>query len=221
MDVADLMAAIKARDIGRVQEMLDEDPELVHAHSSTGESAVLTAVYYGAGEIRDFLLSRGAVLDLQEAAAVGDQGRIQALLSAGEVAVDAYSADGFTALALSAYFGHLEAARILLAAGASVQARAHNRLDNTPLHAAAAGRHADLAALLLTAGAPVGEQDGAGWAPLHLAADNGDLSTATVLLQHGADVNQRGPGGNTPLAKAEQKGHAAVADLLRSRGAAL
>lgn len=219
MGVADLIAAIKVRDAGRVQALLDQDPGLVHIHSSDGESAVLTAVYYGAREIRDLLLSRGAVLDLHEAAAVGDAGRIQALLATGEVAVDAYAADGFTALALSAYFGHLEAARALLGAGASVRARAHNGLDNTPLHAATAGRHSDLAALLLTAGAPVGEQDGAGWAPLHLAADNGDLRIITLLLEYGADVSQRGPGGETPLAKAEQKGHTAALDLLRSHGA--
>ena len=65
----------------------------------------------------------------------------------------AFSPDGFTALHYAGFFVKVEAARELIAAGASVDVYTRNPFANQPLHAAAAGRHHEVCRLLLGAGA--------------------------------------------------------------------
>ena len=67
--------------------------------------------------------------------------------------LNAFAYDGWTPLHLAAFFGHLDAARALIDAGADIDAFSRNGLTNTPLHAATAGRHGDVALLLVEHGA--------------------------------------------------------------------
>jgi ankyrin repeat protein len=62
---------------------------------------------------------------------------------------------------------------MLLEAGADVGAVSRNGLGNTPLHAATAGKHGDVALLLLTAGADGRSIDTGGYTPLQIATENG------------------------------------------------
>src|SRR5213592_2581856 len=129
--------AIKAGEFDRVKTMVSADPTLLDARARTGESAILTAVYRGQKAIVNLLVSRGAPMTLCEAAAAGEVERDERLLEEG-AATDAYSADGWTALHLAAFFGHMKLAERLLARGADVAARSRNSNANTPLHAALA-----------------------------------------------------------------------------------
>src|ERR671935_1922639 len=86
--------AIKAGEFERVKAMVTADPTLTDAHSRTGESAILTAVYHRQKEIVNLLVARGAALTLFEACAAGEVERVERLL-AGGAAVNAYSADGW------------------------------------------------------------------------------------------------------------------------------
>ena len=85
----DLFAAIKAGEFERVKTLVSADPALVNARSSTGESAILTAVYNGRKEIANLLVARGATLTLFEASAAGEFDRAERLLEQG-AAVNAY-----------------------------------------------------------------------------------------------------------------------------------
>ncbi len=88
-----------------------------------------------------------------------------------------------------------------------------------PLHAAAAGGHADVATLLLAWGADVSADSLAFGTPLHRAAERGDLATVLLLLQHGAAVNARECDTDcTPLCYAVNGGHGAVAQALAEHG---
>lgn len=89
----------------------------------------------------------------------------------------------------------------------------------TPLHRAAAGGHADFAALLLASGATVDARDHAGRTPLHLAAEQGHLAAAKVLIDRGARLDLLDRGGDTALHKAARQGHVALAEALLARGA--
>lgn len=73
------------------------------------------------------------------AAIQGDVPRIEELLAGNRSLVSALSTDGWTPLHLAAFFGKADAARTLLNRGAEVNARSTNSMENTPLHAAAAG----------------------------------------------------------------------------------
>jgi ankyrin repeat protein len=77
-------------------------------------------------------------LDLYEAAASESMERVEELVRADSSLVNTYSSDGFTALGLSAFFGHQEVVEFLLTAGADPNLAARNPMHVTPLHSAAA-----------------------------------------------------------------------------------
>src|SRR5919204_1849627 len=130
--------AIKAGEYERVKAMVSAEPELIDARSRTGESAVLTAVYYRQKDIVNLLVARGATLTLFEACAAGELDRVERLLSESSASVNTYSPDGWTPLHLAAFFGHQKIAELLIAYDADVTARSKNENGNTPLHAALA-----------------------------------------------------------------------------------
>jgi ankyrin repeat protein len=94
-------------------------------------------------------------------------------------------------------------------------------MANTPLHAAAAGKHADLVKLLLDHGASADARQNGGWAPLHSAAQNGDLESARALIDAGADVSARADNNQKPLDLALTKAQQAMVEFLEANGAKL
>jgi ankyrin repeat protein len=211
--------AIKAGEFERVKAMVSADPTLIDARSRTGDSAILTAVYHRQKEIVNLLVARGAPLSLFEACAAGEEERVERAIEADPLAVNTYSADGWTPLHLAAFFGHARIAEMLLAAGADVAARSHNTNANTPLHAALAGNHKFVAGLLIGRGSDLNAADGNGWHPLHIAAANNNLETIKVLIAQGADAALPNREGLTPLSIAQEKNHREAAAFLRRHGA--
>src|SRR4051812_27704923 len=111
--------------------------------AETTPSPILQAVYRGDRETLDALLAADPELDVFEAAAVGDTERVAALLAANaDLVTPPTPADGFPALTLAAFFGPLDAARLLLDRGADPDVMAAGPSRLRPLHGAVAGRHA-------------------------------------------------------------------------------
>jgi len=209
--------AIKAGEFERVKALVSADPTLVNARSSTGESAILAAVYNGRKDIANLLVARGATLTLFEACAACEFDRVERLLEGG-AAVNACSHDGWTPLHLAAFFGHAKVTELLLAHAADVQVRSRNANGNTPLHAALASNQKIAAGLLIGGGADVNAADAAGWRPLHLAAAHNNLDAMKVLIAQGADISATNAEGLTPLAFARQRNHREAAALLQRHG---
>ena len=218
-DTQAFIDAIKAGEYERVKAMVSADPELIDAHSRTGDSAILTAVYHRQKEIVNLLVARGVSLTLFEACAAGELERVERLLADNPAAINQHSADGWTPLHLAAFFGHVKITELLLARGAEVAARSKNANGNTPLHAALAGNHKLVAGLLVGASADVNAPDAAGWRPLHLAAFNNNLDAMKALIAQGADVSAVNGDGQTPLSLAQEKNQREAAALLRRYGA--
>ena len=214
----EMIDAVKAGKMAEVRTLLDMDPMLANVRAESGESAILLATYYGRKEVAEMLLVSGAELDIFDAAAVGQAGCITALLKEDAARVNSYASDGWTPLHLAAFFGHAEAAEILLAHGANLQSLSRNSTANTPLHAAVASRKTDLVKLLLASRANVNAQAGNGWRPLHLAVHRGDKELTRILLAAGAEANAKNGEGQSALTIALEKSHEEVADLLRGRG---
>ena len=141
-----------------------------------------------------------------ESAAFGDLDRLGALLEPTRRSRPRSPADGFSPLHLAAFFGKPEAAALLLALGADVDAPGRGWMTGGPLHSAASANHTGVATILLDAGADPNVKQSGGWTPLHAAAMNGNLELVEQLLAHGADPAAENEDGASVLTLAEAHG---------------
>ena len=210
----ELFAAIKEGDQEALQRILAADPAAARSVDEIGVSALLTAAYHGNTAAVTALRETGMELNVFEAAAVGDLGRVRALVDADPTLARAYASDGFHALGLAAFFGHSEVVRFLITAGADVSAPSRNTMNVTALHSALAGPDPDSAFALIAAGADVNARQQDGYTALHEAAQNGDSAAIDALLAAGADPSAMIGSGERPADLARKHGHPEIARLL-------
>jgi ankyrin repeat protein len=217
---ANFFAAVEAGNLAEVSRLLEAEPALLDAKNERGATAVLTACYTGRNEIRDYLIAKGARLELEEAAAAGQLLRVKELVEAEPAAARSYSPDGFPIMALAAAFGHEEVVRYMLSKGADVNAVATNGSGYTALTGAVASGHAAIAKWLAENGADVNYRYARGYSPLLTAAANGHLEIVKMLVASGADPDARTDDGKNALAFAAERKHEEVAEYLRGQGLA-
>ena len=210
---ADVIAAVQAGDAGKIRGLL-HDPSLAAAKDANGVSALMLAFYYRRPEIANLLLAAKPELDIFEATAAGKADKVAEILKRDPASAKHWSADGFTALHLAAFFGHPEIARMLIRNAADVSATSKNAMKVAPLHSAAAAHNREIVRLLLENDAPADVRQEGGWTPLHEAAQIGDVEMVRDLLQHRADPQARSNDGKTPADMATAKGHEEILKLL-------
>ena len=156
-------------------------------------SALLEALYRGQTDQVEQILAGDPQLDVFEAAALGKTDRLRELLDEDASLANAFGADGFHPLGLACFFGHVDAARLLLERGADVNALSRNdRIQTAAIHAAAAaeGKREDtryeLVQLALEHGADPDLPQAGGFRAIDAARQNGDKRVEELLLQHGA-----------------------------------
>jgi ankyrin repeat protein len=149
----DIFEAAAYGRLDRLRERIDDDPGAVTAFSADGFTALHLASFFGKTEAARLLVDAGA-------------------------RVDTYTTNDFANQPLHAAAAgrHLEICRILLAAGADVNATQHGGF--TPLHEAAQHGDVEMVELFLSAGADpsVRVADGGTPADLADAADHHDLA---------------------------------------------
>lgn len=215
---AELFQAIEAGDLGEVDRLVGDSPELAGARSTDGVSALLASRYRGRQDITDVLLAARPELDIFDAAALGDVGRIVALITENRSLASAWSKDGYTPLQLASFFGQPAAVKVLLANQADVRPASRNDMHVHALNAAAAGGHAAVVNVLLDAGADPDAPQQNGWTALMSAAANGDVAIAKLLLDAGADPSKATDDGTDAASLAIEKEHEAVLKLLGAAG---
>ena len=207
---------IQAGSVAEVTASLDTKPSLAEYRDPQGVSALLWAVYTGQKTIRDLLLKKraelGVVPDIFEAAATGDEARLQQVLSDDASAAQDFSGDGWTALHLAAAFGTPLSVGALIFRGARVDAVSKNAQRNQPLHAALAlGRNPSAIELLLSHGANPNATQAGGFTPIFAAATANRKDLAELLVNHGANPHQASDQGKTPADFARERGHQELA----------
>lgn len=211
----DLFGTIREGDQATLERILAADPGAALSVDADGVSALLTAVYHGNAPAIAALRATGVELDVFEAAALGDLGRVRALVDADPSLARAFAPDGFHPLGLAAFFHHGDVVRFLIAAGADVRAPSQNGLTVTALHSAVADGGDRVSALaLIAAGADVHATQRHGWTPLHGAALSGDRVVVEALLAAGADPAATHDSGKRAADSAREAGHADLAQLL-------
>lgn len=209
--------AIKAGKVDEVKALVEQDPSLRSARDANGASAILVAAYNMKPDVVNALIELGAPVDIFEAAVLGKVDRIQDILKSAPARASEYAPDGFTPVALAAFFGQPAAVMALIAAGADVNAAAKNPLKVAALHAAVAGRNIEAVKAILAAGADANAQQQAGFRPIHEAGNNANRTLAELLIAHGADPTLTADDGKNAIDIARAKGHAEFADWLATQ----
>jgi ankyrin repeat protein len=152
---------------------------------------LLEALYRGDQEGVERLLAQTAELNVFEAAAFGRTERLGELLAEEPSLANAYGDDAFQPLGLACFFGHIDAARVLLEHGADPNTLARNEhIQTNALHAAAASENKgpevryELCKLLLEHGADPGIPQGGGdFRAIDAARQNGDTELERLLSE--------------------------------------
>jgi ankyrin repeat protein len=184
------------------------------ARNEQGVSAIMYALYSNRRHMVDELRPYAGEIDVFEAAALGDEGRLRALLDEEPELANARYGDGFTPLHFAVFFGTPETTRLLIERGADVEAMATGPIAVRPLGSAAAAGNLEGARALLDAGADVQGTAESGATALHSAALNGDVELARLLLERGAEPDHAKADGATPRSLAAAGGSDELRALL-------
>jgi cytohesin len=201
----------------------------VNAIQPDGATALHWAVYAEDAELTAALLRAGAnvhvrnnygVSPMAVAAKHANPDILGQLMKAGADPNDKinYVNADETPLMHAARAGNVEAVRMLLLAGAQVNAR-ESWNGQCPLHWAAAEGHGQVVEALIEGGADIRQRSMAGTTPLLFAVRKGDTRSVNALLAAGADVNEKRFDLATPLLVAIINGHEDLVDLLLEKGA--
>jgi ankyrin repeat protein len=201
-----LFDLVGSKDNAALQEAIAKDAAAVATRNGEGASLLAVAAYMGNTEAVSAIRAALPQIDAHEAIILGDIDRVKALLAEGWDG-NALSPDGFTPLALAAFFGRKEVFDLLLPLTKDVNQRATNSQQVAALHAAAAVRAVPAVEKLLRAGADPNLPQQQGFLALHTAAMHGDALLAGLLLLFGADPALRDAAGKSAADHARAGGH--------------
>lgn len=209
-----LIDALVNGDDAEVQKLVEADRRIADERGEDGVSALMQALYRGQTKNVATIAEARGWLDVFEAAAIGDPGRLELALKEDPQAVKAFSADGFTALHFALFFGRRLPANLLVLAGSDVNAEARNPSRVRPIHSAVAGPDPMSAEILIAIGADVNVQQQGGYTALHAAAKRGNEQLVDLLLRADADPGIPTDSGQTAADLAREAGHEALAARL-------
>ena len=223
-----LADAARDRDFDTVRLLLADTDE-IDAYGSDGTQALLWVIRVQDSELAQLLLDAGAdpnlanrydLTPLALAVDLGSLDIVELLLAAGADAT-VVDAAGEPLLFTAARNGDVAIARALLAAGIAVDA-VDASFGQTALMVAARERQAEIARLLIDAGADIGRQTPSGETPGHrLPADNAGSKGEGIVRGGWPEHGMRAPiqGAKTPLLYAARDGSPEITRMLIDAGA--
>jgi ankyrin repeat protein len=196
-------------DSEEIARLLDLHPDWINLKQDN-YSPIMIALYNNKVQIAKMIWKRKPELNVFDACAIGDLETAKRLLDEKPELINEYSEDGYQPLNLAAYFGQSEIVDFLIRNYANVNAVSRNENRMAPIISAAARQHADIALMLLEAGADVNASENGGYTPLHIAAENGQVILVELFLEYGANPYAQMDDGRTPLDIARDAGHTEI-----------
>ncbi len=166
----------------RVKELIERDPELLNVSAPWDETPLQAASHMGNRQIAEWLLDRGAPLDVFAAAMLGRSEDVETFLADDPELVSASGVHGMPILFFPAAGGSVGVAEFLVKHGADINAGAGS---NTPLHAAVQMNRPAMTTWLLAHGADRTARDFENKTPLDRARDS-DHAELVAMLEAGA-----------------------------------
>ncbi|MFT4534199.1 MAG: 8-oxo-dGTP pyrophosphatase MutT (NUDIX family) [Saprospiraceae bacterium] len=166
---------------------IKENPPALEIKDVNGVSVFATLAYHGLSKAFEFACSIKENFSFHESIISGRIGDLSEHLEKNDV--NFKSDDGFTPIALAAFFNHTEIARQLLYEGADPNIKADNPSMVNALHAAVARENLDLVQLFLNHNADANATQMQGVTPLHSAVKRRNLGLVKLLITYGADTN--------------------------------
>jgi quinoprotein dehydrogenase-associated probable ABC transporter substrate-binding protein len=216
----ELNNAIVANDVGRVGYLLTHG---AHANSQDGDgyTPLISSIRSGYVTVATYLVDHQAEPNLIDRsgwtplmwATWGDNPALVSMLLAHHAKLDATDNDGLTPLGIAAQNGKAKAARVLLDAGADVNAPIAKG-GYTPLMLGSISGSSELVTLLIERGAKVNAANAGGLTALMIAAAGNRSTIAGMLLRSGADANARSEDGRTALSIAQANNSESVIKVL-------
>jgi cytohesin len=211
------------QEIRRIQQLIQNSPDLINAPASDGFTPLGNAARNGQIKVATFLLDHGAGINIAQRAGVtalhgaaraGNRAMVELLLSRG-ADVNATDDNGWTPLSLAVGNDFQAVTEVLLANKAEVNV-SDKYMGNTPLHLAGGGQ-VKIIQMLLAAGADPNAENKPGRTPLSFAAESGSPEAVKILLDAKADPN----GGklDAPIFCAIKQGNTNTFELLLRAGA--
>ncbi|AWO96308.1 putative B-cell lymphoma 3 protein [Scophthalmus maximus] len=138
-------------------------------------------------------------------------------LSSSPMCLEIRNYEGLSPLHLAVLRGHKDLTRMLLDAGADINAM-DIKSGQSPLMHAVESNNADMVHFLIESGCDVNSQSYSGNTALHGACGRGQVDTVRLLLKSGADSSLKNYHNDTPVMVAKNK---KIADVLRGRASKL
>ena len=199
----DIFTAARAGLLDAVRRMLKETPDLINARDYRDYTALqCVSLIYGACEeaeaVMDYLLAKGAEVDILTASHFGMLGVVQDLLEDKPTRASATDVEGLTPLhwvmrpRRGSKASFVRITELLIQHGGDVNAQSGAHGNWTPMHTLAewAG-YLDQADLMLKAGAEINAETDLGWTPLDFAVDRGRQEMIVFLRGKGAETGEK------------------------------
>lgn len=177
-EIVDRFVGVCHGNLDQVRTLLDQYPSLINAASALKETGVQAAAHVGNRAIVEFLLSRGAPMDVTVAAMLGKKDEVARMLDEDPSRAHATGAHAIPAIFFASLSGDTEIAGMLHERGADLNA---GDGVNTPLHGAAAFGHAEMVRWLLARGARTDTKDYNGKIPADAAEGYGRPEMAALI----------------------------------------
>ncbi len=220
-----IFEAVWDKDLERVKELIEENPDLLHYKSSEGYSPLHSAARMGLIEIVKFFIEKGIDINtanlwgttpLHYACEWGRAEIIEVLIQSG-ADIDVKDKKGWTPLRRAVYRGNKEMTELLLDRGAELNFEESEY--NSILHEAADSGYEKLVSMILDKNADIYSLNKRGGTLLHSAVYGGLKNLTELLLKRDFRIEEKNDYGMTPLHIAAFRGNKNVVEFLILKGA--